>query len=90
VPRRIAVDLTALRESRDFRLLIGGEALSGLGMQAALVALPFQIYLLTRSAALVGLLGIVELGSRARSPRACASCGATARSWAPSRSTSSR
>ena len=59
--RRIAVDLSVLRESRDLRLLILGEAVRGLGTQAALVAIPFQVYTLTHSAALVGLLGIVEL-----------------------------
>jgi hypothetical protein len=59
--RRIAVDLSVLRENRNLRLLISGELISGLGSQAALVAIPFQIYTLTRSPALVGLLGIVEL-----------------------------
>src|SRR3954447_1229886 len=59
--RRIAVDLSVLRESRDLRLLVIGELFSGLGAQAALVAIPYQIYVLTGSAALVGLLGIVEL-----------------------------
>jgi MFS family permease len=59
--RRIAVDLSVLRESRNLRLLVIGELFSGLGSQAALVAIPFQVYTLTHSAALVGLLGIVEL-----------------------------
>lgn len=59
---RLAVDLTALRESRDLRLVLLGQALSAVGTQAALVAVPFQIYVLTHSAALVGLLGAVELG----------------------------
>src|SRR3954470_16547633 len=59
--RRIAVDLSVLRENRGLRLLILGELISGLGSQAALVAIPFQIYTLTKSPALVGLLGIVEL-----------------------------
>ncbi len=59
--RRIAVDLSVLRESRNLRLLILGELFSGLGAQAALVAIPYQVYVLTHSAALVGLLGIVEL-----------------------------
>src|SRR3954449_5553895 len=59
--RRVAVDLSVLRESRDLRLLVIGEVFSGLGSQAALVAIPYQIYVLTHSAALVGLLGIVEL-----------------------------
>jgi MFS family permease len=59
--RRIAVDVGVLRESRNLRLLVIGELFSGLGSQAALVAIPFQVYTLTHSAALVGLLGIVEL-----------------------------
>ena len=59
--RRIAVDLSVLRDSRDLRLLILGEVFSSLGAQAALVAIPYQIYTLTHSAALVGVLGVVEL-----------------------------
>jgi Transmembrane secretion effector len=59
---RFAVDLTAVRESRDLRLVLIGQALSALGTQAALVAVPYQVYVLTHSAALVGLLGVVELG----------------------------
>jgi MFS family permease len=58
--RRLAVDVTPLRESRDLRLLITGNVVSGLGTQAALVALPFQIYIETRSAFLTGLLGAFE------------------------------
>jgi len=64
VPRalsRIAVDITPLRASRDLRLLVLGNVVSGLGTQAALVALPYQIYLETGSAFLTGLLGAVEL-----------------------------
>jgi MFS family permease len=58
---RVTVDLGVLRENRNLRLLILGELFSGLGAQAALVAIPFQVYKLTHSAALVGLLGIAEL-----------------------------
>ena len=39
-----------------------GNFVSGLGTQAALVALPYQVYVQTRSALLTGLLGAVELG----------------------------
>jgi MFS family permease len=60
--RRIAIDLSPLRSSREFRLLSAGQVVSTLGSQAALVALPFQIYVVSRSAALVGLLGAFELG----------------------------
>jgi MFS family permease len=59
--RRFIVDLAPLRTSRDLRLLIGGEFVSGLGTQAALVALPYQLYTQTGSAFLTGLLGAVEL-----------------------------
>jgi predicted MFS family arabinose efflux permease len=55
------VDLTPLRASRDLRLLTVGEFVSGLGTQAALVALPYQLYTQTGSAFLTGLLGAVEL-----------------------------
>ena len=41
--------------------MVGGSFVSSLGAQATLVALPFQLYLLTRSALLVGLLGAVEV-----------------------------
>jgi ENTS family enterobactin (siderophore) exporter len=58
---RIAVDVTPMRESRDLRLLVTGNFVSGLGAQAALVALPYQLYVETGSAFLVGLLGAVEL-----------------------------
>jgi MFS family permease len=58
---RIAVDLSPLRASRDLRLLLAGELVTGLGTQAALVALPYQLYVETRSPFLTGLLGAVEL-----------------------------
>ncbi|MBI5106797.1 MAG: MFS transporter [Solirubrobacterales bacterium] len=62
MPRpRLAVDVSPLRDSRDLRLLVAGNVVSGLGTQAALVALPFQVYDQTGSAFLTGLLGAVEL-----------------------------
>lgn len=62
MPRlRLRPDLSPLRDSRDLRLVVAGNFLADLGAQATLVALPFQLYLLTRSAFLVGLLGAVEL-----------------------------
>jgi MFS family permease len=60
--KKIAVDVSPMRESRDFRLLAIGQIVSSLGTQAALVALPYQIFVLSHSAALVGLLGAFELG----------------------------
>jgi MFS family permease len=58
---RLRPDLSPFRDSRELRLLVGGDFVSNLGSQATLVALPFQLYLLTRSAFLVGLLGAVEV-----------------------------
>jgi MFS family permease len=59
---RLRPDLSPFRDSRDLRLVVSGSFVSNLGAQATLVALPFQLYLLTRSPLLVGLLGAVELG----------------------------
>jgi MFS family permease len=59
---RIAVDVQPLRESRDFRLLTAGSLITGLGTQATLVALPYQVFVITGSAFLTGLIGAAELG----------------------------
>lgn len=59
---RLAPDLSPLRASRDLRLVVLGGFVSQLGAQATLVALPYQLYVQTHSALLVGLLGSVELG----------------------------
>jgi MFS family permease len=58
---RLLPDLSPLRDSRDLRLVVGGGFVSNMGTQATLVALPYQLYLVTHSALLVGLLGAVEL-----------------------------
>lgn len=59
--RGIAVDLTPLRASRDFRLLWFGEVVSEAGHQVARVAIYVQVFKLTGSAAAVGLVGLAEL-----------------------------
>lgn len=59
--RKLAVDPTPLRESRDFRLLSLGQLVSETGRQITIVALFYQVYDLTRSPAAVGLIGIVQL-----------------------------
>jgi MFS family permease len=46
--------------SRDFRLLLVGGVVNRVGSQLTLVALPTQMYLLTESPLLVGLIGFVE------------------------------
>jgi predicted MFS family arabinose efflux permease len=60
--RRIAVDVRPMRDSRDFRALALGNLASTLGTQAAMVAIPYQVFVLSRSPTLVGLLGAFELG----------------------------
>jgi MFS family permease len=59
---KITTDVTALRESRELRSLVLGNFISGLGTQASLVALPYQLYIQTHSPFLTGLLGAAELG----------------------------
>lgn len=56
------MDVSALRESRDFRLLEASSLITGLGTQATLVALPYQVFVITGSAFLTGLIGAAELG----------------------------
>ena len=56
------MDVQPLRESRDFRLVTIGSVITSLGSQAALLALPYQVFVITGSAFLTGLLGLAELG----------------------------
>ena len=59
--RGLAVDITPLRTSRDFRLLWSGELVSTIGRQITIVALAYQVFLLTHSSLAVGMIGLVEL-----------------------------
>ena len=58
--RALALDLTPLRESREFRLLFAGQAVSFFGSMMTFVALPWQTYRLTGSTLASGLLGVAE------------------------------
>jgi MFS family permease len=58
--RRHRIDLTPLRASPDFRRMFVGQALSEFGTQITFVAVPLQVYVLTRSTAMVGLLALCE------------------------------
>jgi MFS family permease len=58
--RAMAIDLTPLRASREFRLLFAGQAVSFFGTMMTFVALPWQVYELTGSTLAVGLLGVAE------------------------------
>jgi MFS family permease len=53
-------DLSPLRRHRSFRLLWSGQLVSQAGTQVRLVALPYQIYLLTGSSLHVGLIGLFQ------------------------------
>jgi Na+/melibiose symporter-like transporter len=59
--RMATIDLRPLRRHRDFRLLFFGQGTSFLGSMITYVALPYQVYQLSGSSLLVGLLGIAEL-----------------------------
>jgi MFS family permease len=53
-------DLSPLRRHRSFRLLWFGQLVSQAGTQVRLVALPYQIFLLTGSSLHVGLIGLFQ------------------------------
>jgi MFS family permease len=59
--RGVAVDVSPLRQHRDFRLLWTGELISETGHQMTRVAVLIQVYALTGSAIALGLVGLVEL-----------------------------
>lgn len=56
--RRLLADITPLRESPEFRRVWLGSLVSGTGGMITSVAVPIQIYALTRSSLAVGLLGL--------------------------------
>jgi MFS family permease len=60
--RSLAIDLSPLRQSRDFRLLYTGQFVSTFGSAVSYVVLPLQMYQLTKSSLAVGMLGVVEFG----------------------------
>ncbi len=55
------VDLTPLRENRQYRLLFGSGLVTGLGSTATFVAMPFQVADITGSYLAVGILGLLEI-----------------------------
>jgi len=58
--RAVAVDAGALRESQPFRRLWLGQLVSLAGRQITTVAVPFQVYQLTRSPLAVGGVGLAQ------------------------------
>ena len=61
MPGKILVDITPLRESRDFRLLFTGQLISMLGTQLTVVAIPYQVYRMTHSSLQVGAISLAQL-----------------------------
>jgi MFS family permease len=59
--RRLLIDLGPLRRYRDLRLLTGGQLICVLGNQLTAVAVPYQVYQLTRSSLFVGLVALAQL-----------------------------
>ncbi len=59
--RHVALDVGVLRRRREFRLMVISQLISLTGSLATFVAVPFQVYELTRSSLAVGLLGLAEL-----------------------------
>ncbi|WP_426561072.1 MFS transporter [Angustibacter sp. McL0619] len=59
--RRLHLDLTPARTSRDFRLLFAAGTVFYIGGMVSYVAVPFQLYHLTGSNFAVGAVGLVEL-----------------------------
>src|SRR3979411_2411061 len=60
--RRIFVDLSPLRCFPSFRRLWLGHLVSQLGSMLTSVAVPYQVYRLTRSSFAVGMVSLVQLG----------------------------
>ena len=60
--RQLAVvDITPLRESRDFRYLYLGQMAAFLARELTVVAVPYQAFILTGSSLVVGSLGLAQL-----------------------------
>jgi hypothetical protein len=59
--RSVAIDVSPLRTSREFRLLWSGQVVSFLGSMVTYVAVQWQVYELTRSSLAVGLIALFEL-----------------------------
>jgi predicted MFS family arabinose efflux permease len=59
--RRLLVDVTPLRQSNGFRALFAGQIVSFIGTQITVVAVAYQVFVLTDSSFAVGLVSLVQL-----------------------------
>jgi MFS family permease len=55
------IDISPLKKYRDFRWLYYGQFISLIGSMISYVAVPYQVYQLTKNNAIVGALGVVQL-----------------------------
>lgn len=58
----LRMDVSPLRDSRQFRLVLSAGTIFQLGGMVAYVAVPYQLYTLTRSNFAVGAVALAELG----------------------------
>ena len=58
---RFMLDLGPIRESRDFRLLFASQLAGVSAGQLMVVAIPFQVYAVTRSSLQVGSVSLAQL-----------------------------
>jgi ENTS family enterobactin (siderophore) exporter len=58
--RSLLLDITPLRQSREYRLLFTGQVISLIGRQLTIVATSIQVFALTDSTFAVGLLGFSQ------------------------------
>lgn len=56
------INIAPLKKYRDYRLLFIGQMISYLGTMVSYMAVPYQVYELTKSSAMVGALGVAQLG----------------------------
>src|SRR5262245_7240577 len=55
------LNLSPLRKHRDYRLLYTGQLVSMFGSMITYVAVPYQVFELTKSSLVVGMLGAAQL-----------------------------
>lgn len=61
ISNSLLIDITPLKKYREYRLLYLGQIISFLGSMVSYVAIPYQVYELTKDNALVGMIGIAQL-----------------------------
>ncbi|HEY0659694.1 MAG TPA: MFS transporter, partial [Pyrinomonadaceae bacterium] len=54
------IDITPLRVSRDYRLLFFGQLVSFFGSMMTFIIVPWQMFQLTKSSAMVGYIYLAE------------------------------